>query len=171
MDQMQEDNLYPYDRTAAVAYARKWARKRNPRYGDFEEMGGDCTNFASQVLHAGGCPMNYYKYGWYYNNLNDRAPAWTSVKYFYDFLINNQGRGPAAEETDVDGLEVGDMVQLSFGRDGEYNHTPVIVAIKPGVRSLDKILIAAHTIDRIDYPISNYLFNEIRFLHIKGFKR
>lgn len=171
MNDMKEDDLYPYDRIGAVAYARKWAMARNPSYGDFEEMGGDCTNFASQVLHAGGCPMNYHKYGWYYNGLNDRAPAWTSVKYFYEFLINNKGIGPVGEETDVYGLEVGDMVQLNFEHDYEYNHTPVVVAIKSGKRSLDKILIAAHSIDRIDYPISNYSFKKIRFLHIIGFRR
>ena len=37
----------PYNREKAVAYARAWALKRNPRYLDFEKMGGDCTNFAS----------------------------------------------------------------------------------------------------------------------------
>ena len=37
----------PYNRTAAVNYARKWALGRNPAYYDFEEIGGDCTNFAS----------------------------------------------------------------------------------------------------------------------------
>ncbi|MBP3352092.1 MAG: amidase domain-containing protein [Lachnospiraceae bacterium] len=48
-----------YNRTAAVYYARKWALGRNPAYYDFEEVGGDCTNFASQCIYAGAGVMNY----------------------------------------------------------------------------------------------------------------
>ncbi len=163
-------NLLPYNRDLAVSYARKWALGRNKRFGDFQEMGGDCTNFASQVIHAGGCPMNYGKYGWYYRSLSDRAPAWTSVKYLYNFLTTNKGAGPVGEETDINGIEVGDIVQLNFGLDNIYDHAPVVVKILPGKRSLDKILIAAHTIDRLDYPVSNYIFKKIRFLNIKGYR-
>ena len=45
--------LIPYNRQAAVAYAHKWAFGRNPAFFDFSELGGDCTNFASQCLYAG----------------------------------------------------------------------------------------------------------------------
>ena len=42
-----------YDRKAAVLYAHQWAYGRNPAYYDYEELGGDCTNFASQCIFAG----------------------------------------------------------------------------------------------------------------------
>ena len=42
--------LLPYDRAAAVRYAHIWAYGRNPRYYDYESIGGDCTNFASQCI-------------------------------------------------------------------------------------------------------------------------
>ena len=45
--------IKPYDRRAAVEYAHKWAFGRNPEFYDFSEIGGDCTNFASQCLYAG----------------------------------------------------------------------------------------------------------------------
>ena len=48
--------LRPYDREAAVAYAHRWAFGRNPAYSNFDGMGGDCTNFASQCLYAGTGP-------------------------------------------------------------------------------------------------------------------
>lgn len=38
-----------YDRAAAVAYAHTWAYRRNPRYYNYEELGGDCTNFSLPV--------------------------------------------------------------------------------------------------------------------------
>ncbi|QXM06329.1 amidase domain-containing protein [Crassaminicella indica] len=166
-----EGKIYEYNREKAVAYAIKWAKSRNPIYADFEEMGGDCTNFASQVIHAGGCPMNYNQYGWYYKNLRNRAPAWTGVEYFYQFIINNQSTGPIGEAIDIQDIEIGDVVQINFRQDHIYDHTPVVVKIKPGIKTLDKILVAAHTIDRIYYPLSNYDFKKLRFIHIKGYKR
>ena len=51
-----------YDRAKAVAYAHQWAYSRNPAYYDFSAIGGDCTNFVSQCLRAGGAPMNYTRH-------------------------------------------------------------------------------------------------------------
>ncbi|MFZ5967997.1 MAG: amidase domain-containing protein [Bacillota bacterium] len=167
----QKNNLYLYDRNAAIVYAKTWALGRNKRYTDFEKMGGDCTNFASQVIFAGGCPMNYSRYGWYFNSLRDRAPAWTSVKHLYQFLTSSKAIGPQGIETDIHGIEVGDIVQLNFGHDEIFDHSPVVIEIKSGKRALNKIMIAAHSIDRINYPLSNYLFDKIRFIHILGYRK
>ena len=73
----------PYDRYSAVEYALKWAYSRNPRFFDFEDIGGDCTNFVSQCLYAGCGIMNYsgFENGWYYINANDRSASWTGVQY------------------------------------------------------------------------------------------
>ncbi len=43
-----------YDRAAAVAYAGAWCSGRNPAYCDYGPSGGDCANFVSQALIAGG---------------------------------------------------------------------------------------------------------------------
>ena len=68
--------IKPYDRAKAVAYAHEWAYGRNPRFYDFSNIGGDCTNFASQCLYAGSGVMNYSPTnGWYYINLNSRSPS------------------------------------------------------------------------------------------------
>ena len=59
--------LTPYDRGAAVRYAKRWAYGRNPAFYDYERIGGDCTNFASQCVYAGSGVMNYTRdLGWYY---------------------------------------------------------------------------------------------------------
>ena len=79
-----------YERTRALLYARRWAFARNPQYYNFDMLGGDCTNFASQCLFAGCGVMNFTPdLGWFYENLNNRAPAWTGVEFFYNFLIGN----------------------------------------------------------------------------------
>lgn len=156
--------IQPYDRAAAVAYARQWALARNPAYYDFEKIGGDCTNFASQCLYAGARVMNYTPtLGWYYRSLNDRAPAWSGVEQLRRFLINNQSVGPFAREVAREEVAVGDIVQLARG--GDYYHSPVIVAVRP------TILVAAHSFDALDRPLDSYSYDSARFLHVEGVRR
>ena len=44
--------LREYNRENAVEYAKIWAYKRNPKYYNFDSVGGDCTSFVSQCLFA-----------------------------------------------------------------------------------------------------------------------
>ena len=79
--------LRPYDRRAAVLYAHEWAYGRNPKFYDYEHIGGDCTNFASQCIYAGAGVMNYtLTFGWYYISADDKAPAWSGVEPFWRFF-------------------------------------------------------------------------------------
>ncbi|MBZ4669835.1 MAG: amidase [Oscillospiraceae bacterium] len=155
-----------YNRTAAVEYALKWALSRNPRYYDFDSIGGDCTNFVSQSLYSGAKVMNYTpELGWYYNSLNDRAPAWSSVKYLHKFLISNKGAGPYGIETDRSKVLPGDIVQMAIEGE-EFGHSAVIDKIENG-----KIYVSAHTYDSRNRPLSSYSYSKIRFIHILGVRK
>ena len=58
-----------YNRQKVYEYAKKWAYRRNPKYYNYDSVGGDCTNFASQCIFAGCGQMNYSKInGWYVND-------------------------------------------------------------------------------------------------------
>lgn len=162
--------LFPYNRQAAVAYAHRWAYHRNPDFYNFDELGGDCTNFASQCLYAGSGVMNYTPtFGWYYNSQYSRAPAWTGVPYFYNFLTRRkESPGPVGEEVPMEQVCPGDFVQLGFG--AGYAHNPVIVAAG-SPPDLDNILVAAHSEDCDYRPLSTYPARELRFLHILGVRR
>lgn len=155
-----------YNRTNALRYARRWALDRNPLFFSFNGIGGDCTNFASQILFAGGCVMNYQPtYGWYYISSNDRTPSWSGVSFFYDFLINNKEQGPFAHEVQPDETEPGDMIQLG-NENGEYYHTLIITK-----KDADgEIYIAAHSDDYLDRPLREYDYARIRYLHIDGIR-
>jgi hypothetical protein len=168
MSDLIDKNILPYNRDKAIEYAHRWAFDRNKRYYDFSNIGGDCTNFASQVLYAGSGIMNYNRIrGWYYINVNNRSPSWTDVDYLYHFLTNNTGSGPFAEQVDVSDIVPGDIIQLSFDSPDDYNHSPVVV--KTGTPpDISNIEIAAHSIDRDNYPLENYIWQHIRFIHIKG---
>lgn len=154
-----------YNRAAAVAYAREWAYRRNPRYYDFSDLGGDCTNFASQCLYAGSGIMNYTPtYGWYYISLNDRAPAWTGVNELYRFLTTNRGPGPRAIVTDLPQIRDGDIIQIQFKYSDKFDHSPVVVDAGNGTPN--SIMLAAHSNDADCRPLSTYSYINIRPLHI-----
>ena len=154
-----------YDRQAAVAYARRWALGRNPAYYDFENLGGDCTNFASQCLYAGAAVMNYTPtMGWYYRSVGDRAPAWSGVEYLYYFLINNRSVGPYARVVEQQEVQPGDLVQLGRAN-GDFYHSPVITSVSP------TILVAAHSYDALDRPLDSYVYDTARFLHVVGVRK
>ena len=159
-----------YNRARAVEYARRWALSRNPLFVNFAGRGGDCTNFISQCIYAGSCQMNFTPdFGWYYINQNDRAPAWSSVEFFYDFLTgkpdfisSNGGIGPYGMEVDSTGAIEGDVVQLA-DETGDFYHTLIISGFAEG-----QTLVCAHTNDALDKPLSSYNFSSLRYIHIEG---
>lgn len=163
--------LIPYDRRAAVEYAHRWAFGRNPAYYDFSALGGDCTNFASQCLYAGTGVMNFTPdLGWYYLGEDDRAPAWTGVPFFWDFLVREErSAGPYGISVPLILLRPGDFVQIRFETSGGvFAHTPVVVSVGFPPRPAN-ILVAAHSNDADNRPLDSYEnVAELRFLHILG---
>ena len=156
-----------YDRNKVIEYAKKWALSRNPKYYNFDNVGGDCTSFVSQCIFAGANVMNYTKdVGWYYIDGNNKSPSWSGVDFLYKFLTNNKSVGPYGKEVKINEIEIGDIAQLSFDGD-KFEHTLVIVNIENKF-TLSKIKIASHTFDSFNKAISEYLFQKIRFIHISG---
>ena len=155
--------MLEYNRKLAVEYARKWALDKNPNYFHFEGIGGDCTNFISQCLLAGGGKMNYDKYyGWFYINKDNRSPSWTSVKYFQRFLLSNKLPGFHAKIMPIDKLELGDVIQIRQNPN-EFNHTVIISKI-----TSREIYVCAHSYNTLDKPLSSYKALELKGIHIIG---
>ena len=163
---MSELQLLSYDRDAALAYAKQWAFGRNPKFFDFSQIGGDCTNFASQCIYAGAGVMNFTPvFGWFYRSAADRTASWTGVEYLYNFLTTNEGAGPFAREVGLDELEIGDIVQL--GRlTGDFYHSPVVVGF-----SGNDILVAAHSYDAFGRTLASYRAPVTRGIHILGVRK
>ena len=159
-----------YNRARAVEYARRWALARNPLFINFAGRGGDCTSFVSQCVYAGSCQMNFTQdFGWYYISTTDRAPAWSSVEYFYDFMTGapnfrtrNGGIGPYGIEVDSTGVLEGDVVQLA-DETGDFYHTLLITGFSEG-----QTLVSAHTNDALDKPLASYNYASLRYIHIEA---
>ena len=152
-----------YDRQMVYEYAKKWAYGRNPKYYNYDLIGGDCTNFISQCIFAGINQMNYNRNnGWYYINGNDRSPSWTGVEFLYKFLISNNGVGPHGKITTIDKLEIGDVIQLNL--DGtKFSHSLVVIQ---NSKNEDGTLISAHSFDTFGKRLSDYNYYDYRCIHI-----
>ncbi len=158
-DNMKEKG---YDREKARQYAEKWAYLRNPVYYNFDSLGGDCTNFVSQCIFAGGGVMNYTKEkGWYYQNGNDKSPSWSGVEFLYQFLRKNQSVGPYGRECLKQELQIGDMIQLSFNGQ-KFAHSLFVVGKEK------QISVATHTFDSYYRDLESYSYQKIRYFHIEG---
>lgn len=163
--------VLPYDRARSVTYARRWALDRNPLFFNFTGRGGDCTNFVSQCILAGGCVMDYTPtFGWYYISADDRAPAWTGVRAFYDYMTGSGDfppsvthEGPFGEEIELLNAREGDVIQLSDAA-GDYYHSLLIVGFRGGMP-----LVAAHSDDHLDRPLAEYNYSGMRVIGIRGF--
>lgn len=144
-------------RRRAIDYADQWAgnagdpHRANPDYENFGDGGGDCTNFASQVMRAGGFDdvgdgIDDWHRGdaddWYYNNGphfpgNTNSNTWSVAQANRDFVVNS-GRGevvgtspmPASGALDPlapskAGLVPGDLIYYHDEATGTINHTAV----------------------------------------------
>ena len=157
-----------YNRADAVRYARRWAFRRNPEFYNFDELGGDCTNFVSQCVYAGAGVMNFSpELGWYYISPELRAPSWTSVRFFYEFMTRNEGVGPYGYEAPLEEALPGDVIQLAYQGNEAFSHTLLVVGVgrEP---TPENIFLAAHTNDAFRRRLSTYDYTNIRLIHIEA---
>ena len=170
-----------YNRDAAVEYARQWCNQRNytGKYLAYDEYGGNCQNFASQCIHAGGIAMDSKGYGetqwkFYSQTLNTkqtpsgRSYSWTGVDPFYTYAVYNRADGLICQaDMQLEYAEKGDVIQV--GAYGDWRHSLVITdVIKNDDGSLQDIIVASNTADRWNYPLSAYIHTYPRLIHIIG---
>ncbi len=118
-----------YNVDAAVAYSDKYALNYNTAYYNFASLGGDCANFASQCINAGGMPQvvgsNYGTNGWFYKASNNRSATWTGANQLCTWMANNRGIqiiGAKASE-----IYKGSPVFFDWEKDGKWNHATFCV--------------------------------------------
>ena len=168
---------YAYDRQAAAAYADRYVDERNDAWPDYAGSGGNCQNFASQVLLAGGIPMDIYGdavWKWYSDEVSNspgaqgRSSSWTGVNQFVEYAAANTGYGLVAEtEAPYFSGEPGDL--LHMGIDGDWGHTVVIAsAVTNGQGEVVDYLVDSNTGNLRNYPANLYGYPEIILTRIGG---
>ena len=172
-----------YDAEAAVDYAMSWVDPievvRNDDYGVYDVYGGNCNNYISQCLFAGGIPMdsdgdNNSQWKWYGEEVDldesdsGRSPAWTGVEEFYTYASENDGYGlTALVDDNVFSGSIGDVLQ--YGHNGDWLHSVIITeVIEDSDGNMADYLINSNTTDRINYPASAYGYSELRLIKVLG---
>ena len=117
------------NRSAIVNYAYKYWSNYNTSYRNFNNsgtQGGDCTNFVSQAVLAGGWPQvsGWYRSDsvWWYNSFN-QSWTWINAHRWYLFTRN---RPRASALSNVSALVPGDILQIDFDRDGYIDHSTIV---------------------------------------------
>lgn len=169
-----DENLESYDRDAVINYALEWYNKYNPDYPNFSSS-GDCANFVSQCLKAGGFQMNEY-WHCYPRNVKEvnpiyalifnfikwsYTPTWSAAKDQYEYLKNSNivtGETIISTPEDIaaaindpeNPVKVGDVMYLKWEKDYPH-HATIISKIKD-----DIIYYAAHTDAYDEKPLSAF---------------
>lgn len=160
---------HPYDRAAAYDYLMAYCDKRNDRWYAYDDVGGNCMNFGSQVLLAGGIPEDEKgDEEWYWDGQNDLDLSWINVGRFYDYCRKNEGFGLVADtEAGYYTGEVGDVLIVGFA--GDHRHTTVIShVVKDETGDTVDYLISCNTTNYRDFPASAYYYTFHRLIKIYG---
>ncbi len=175
-----------YDAEAAVEYANSWVGKtetlRNSEWGEYDDYGGNCNNFISQCLFAGGIPMDTkgaigVQWKWYGEGVNERQTkkgrsySWTGVGHFYQYCLHNTGYGLVAwTDGNYFAGQKGDIMQC--GILDAWKHSVIITeCVKDENGVTIDYLTASNTSDRINYPASAYAYPELRVIRIFGWNK
>nr|WP_303009389.1 amidase domain-containing protein [uncultured Anaerostipes sp.] len=70
---------HKYSPSKAANYAYKWGMKFNPQYANHTGQ-GDCTNFVSQCVHAGGKSMKKPLFLFHRRRISRTTSYWYSIK-------------------------------------------------------------------------------------------
>lgn len=167
--QVTLESDHAYDRQAAEAYMRQYDHQRSGAWYAYDDVGGNCMNFGSQVLLAGGIPMEEQGSDkWYWYGQNSLDLSWINVGKFYSYARNNRGYGLVADtEANYYTGEVGDI--LILGPDGGHNHTTVISGIvRDAAGQTVDYLLCSNTTNYTDFPAGAYYYTSHRLVKIYG---
>lgn len=145
-------------RADAAVYAKKYCGaaseeqygfKYNNNYRDYNLEGGDCANFASQILFEGG---KFKKNSvWNYDS-GDATAAWLNADSFKNYMLNS-GRASLIAYGNYDKvykasfkLLPGDFI--AYEKKGDINHISVVT----GADSKGYALVTCHNSDRNNVP-------------------
>ncbi|BAL80174.1 amidase domain-containing protein [Caldisericum exile] len=151
-----QSTTWVYNSSSAVNYAYKYSINagygQNPNFPDFRNKGGDCTNFASQVVNAGNVPIDgsgtcssYSTFTkWYVNKaqwwcLQSRwawSTSWSVVGDFYTYQsqYKNNAFPTVFAISQANSLRAsavpGDVIQLETG--GSKWHSTIVTKKENG---------------------------------------
>lgn len=159
-----------YSASDAAAYAVKWGEDRNGIYPNYNLSGGDCTNFVSQCIYAGGFDMNGSSASvgtvestskWYCiyikSTLGIRQYAvttsWIRVSDFNAYLSSLVTKSTKTTLSSlISSCSAGDVVQLADKTTGTPYHSIIINA-----KDSSTAYFCGHSSNRSNEDVKDYL--------------
>lgn len=149
------------NRQAIIQYIYYYALTPNRDYRNFENagiQGGDCTNFVSQALKAGGWPSEQ---GWYRSDTNwwydfsfvqpGQSWTWINADYFFNFIHNRPRARTIGRVAD---LVPGDVISVDLDpQDNNGMDHTMLVSKKSNDGT---IYVAYHTNNTLDKSIYQF---------------
>ncbi|MGI6562722.1 MAG: amidase domain-containing protein [Clostridia bacterium] len=144
-------------RKDAVAYADKYCGGSldpsegflyNKKYKNYNYSGGDCTNFASQVLYEGGKFRMNGAWGYF----KEGTGAWVNADAFKSYLLYSGRASTLAYGTYPQVLKASYLLQpgdiIAYCKKGKAVH----IAVVTGADSKGYALVNCHNADRFKVP-------------------
>jgi len=136
------------DRYCGAASDEKYGFSYNKKYRDYNPLGGDCANFASQILFEGG---KFRKTG-AWNYTRDGSKSWVNAQAFKDYMLNSNRASLIARGTYNQVFKAsfkllpGDFI--AYEKKGKTTHISVVT----GADSKGYALVNCHNTDRYRVP-------------------
>lgn len=145
----QEKAIEYAHRYCGAAADEEFGLKFNTKYRDFNGDGGDCANFASQIMYESG----KFKKNEIWNYANGSATkAWVNAQGFKNYIVNS-GRGSYISKGSYEevyreayNLRPGDFV--GYEKKGRITHVSTVT----GFDSKGYPLVTCHNTDRLLVP-------------------
>ncbi len=145
-----------YNPSAAVAYSEKWVYHYpssgnyesyyNTAWPNYNSVGGDCANYTSQSIYAGGMPMaagaQYGTDGWFHYSSTNRSASWTGAKQLRTYMMEK--RGKVINSPSNSQVWMGCPMFVDWYSDGSYDHAYFCV----GQNSSGTAIINSHNSDK-----------------------
>ena len=143
---------YTYNVSNAIAYADRYCINYNSAYNSYKGRGGDCANFVSQCLYAGGFQQDSV---WYKHSV-----AWINVmkqiahfREYGNFMNANNGN-----------LIKGNPIYFDWNGDGVYDHATICV----GRNNSGTAILDSHTRDLYHATWTNWNFSRAATIQLHG---
>jgi len=136
------------DRYCGAAADEEYGFSYNKKYRDYNPLGGDCANFASQILFEGG----KFKKNRVWNYTKEGSKAWVNAQAFKDYMLNSGRASLIAKGTYNQVFKAsfkllpGDFV--AYEKNGKVTHISVVT----GADSKGYSLVNCHNTDRYRVP-------------------
>jgi len=159
---------HPYDRQAALKYMLTYADHRNSEWYAYDDVGGNCMNFGSQVLLAGGIPMDYSGYDcWFSNGTGGATNSFVNVGWFLDYAQCNAGFGLVADtEANYYTGQIGDLLLVGIYSPRHTTEICGLVTDDSG-RTVDYLL-CSNTTNYRNFPAGAYYYTRHWLVRICG---